>query len=274
MDDSKRSLEPGLRQALEGEARKVSTEHPEPEQLAAYHQGELDEVQEASMQEHLLWCRHCTALLLGFHDLSGDAELEATAAPSDPAPLADKSADSDAVAAGPPPAVQHPRGSSSSRWLPVLLAASLLLCAGLVFQTLRLQKAVDHLSEPQVDVAVQDLYLEDSLRAPAEDSGANGGTHPAAALSAKAEWITLILNAPDHPMPQSSSYEDHQLVIEDADGNEIWQRRGLAASPWNTFSVVLHRDFLEPGSYRLRVLGRQQDRWVEIGSFPLQVPAR
>ncbi|MDY7091678.1 MAG: zf-HC2 domain-containing protein [Acidobacteriota bacterium] len=264
MDESKRPLESELRQALERQARDASTEHPEPEALAAYHHGELDEIQEASMQEHLLWCRHCTGLLLGLQELASGENLEESQSSDRSVPAAPP------MAAGSTPTARHPQQPALGKLLPTLLAASLLIAAGLLFQLFRLQGKIDHLSEPRVNVAVQDLYLEDSLRAPIDGTG-NTPEDPAPELPADAEWITLILNAPAPGISESTFYDDHQLVIEDDEGKEIWQRRGLTPSPYNTFSVVLHRSFLPPGSYRLRVLGLEQDRWVEIGDFPLRV---
>jgi hypothetical protein len=270
MDESKRRLDSDLRQALEQEAGGAPTDHPELELLTAYHHGELDEVQEASMQEHLLWCRECPALLLGLDDLSRAAapDPETTRPPEalrDPG-TGDRAQASASAGAG------WTLGRRLQPILTTLLAASVLLCAGLVFQILRLQRTIDHLSEPQVDVAVQDLYLEDSFRAAVAPSTGEATANGAATLPAEAEWITLILNAPALGISETAFYEDHQLIIENDAGDEIWQRRGLTVSPYGTFSVVLHRDFLDPGSYRLRVLGLQQDRWVEIGSFALSVP--
>src|SRR3954452_24534213 len=45
--------------------------HPEPETLAAYHDGELPEGEAQRLQDHLLACRECAALLV---DLDGLAD--------------------------------------------------------------------------------------------------------------------------------------------------------------------------------------------------------
>ena len=44
--------------------------HPEPETLAAYHAGELTEPEERRLQDHLVSCPECAALLLDLDGLS------------------------------------------------------------------------------------------------------------------------------------------------------------------------------------------------------------
>lgn len=71
-DDQKPPLDAALRHLAEQKRRSL-TSHPTPQELAAYHAGELPPEAEAQILEHLAICRECSDLLL---DLSGFADLK------------------------------------------------------------------------------------------------------------------------------------------------------------------------------------------------------
>ena len=71
-DDEKPPLDAALRHLAEQQRRSL-TSHPTPQELAAYHAGELPPEAEARILDHLAVCRECSDLLL---DLSGFADLK------------------------------------------------------------------------------------------------------------------------------------------------------------------------------------------------------
>lgn len=71
-DDQKPPLDAALRHLAEQQRRSL-TSHPTPQELAAYHAGELPPEAEARILDHLAICRECSDLLL---DLSGFADLK------------------------------------------------------------------------------------------------------------------------------------------------------------------------------------------------------
>lgn len=71
-DDQKPPLDAALRHLAEQQRRSL-TSHPTPQELAAYHAGELPPEAEARMLDHLAICRDCSDLLL---DLAGFADLK------------------------------------------------------------------------------------------------------------------------------------------------------------------------------------------------------
>lgn len=71
-DDEKPPLDAALRHLAEQQRRSL-TSHPPPQELAAYHAGELPPEAEVRILDHLAVCRECSDLLL---DLSGFADLK------------------------------------------------------------------------------------------------------------------------------------------------------------------------------------------------------
>lgn len=258
------SLPDELKQALEGRAAHMAARegHPQVELLAAYHAGELAAERERELQDHLVWCRECTKLLLGLDHLD---EVEGAGSSA-----AEAEGDWRSIHARLPPA--HPlrpvrrwsrRRTPRLPYRPLSAIAAVLLLAtlGLSVWVVQLRHAVSDLSSPRVNVAVHDLYLADSPRAP---DAAQFNQIPATA-----EAVTLILNASpgiDHP--------DYMLTIEELDGPEVWRRRGLRPSRWQTFTLTLPGGFLPPGEYRLRLSGLDAGRWTELDEFPLRVIER
>jgi hypothetical protein len=144
-DDKKPPLDAALRHLAEQQRRSL-TSHPTPQELAAYHAGELPPEAETRILDHLAICRECSDLLL---DLAGFADLKP---PQGVPELTDEQVEQDWQAlrsrmrAGEGegrkertaeivpirPAVPVPRPARwSSPWLPV--AASLLAVFGFSF---------------------------------------------------------------------------------------------------------------------------------------------
>jgi hypothetical protein len=150
-DEGKAPTSP-LRLLAEQERRELGGDHPEAEQLAAYHGGRLSEPEEERVREHLALCAPCTRQLLdlaAFHDemsaqaASGGAALGA-APPGSWQSLrarleADGAAPLEAFPAGAPPGVapaparppgagRHP-GRGRRGWTVLALAAGVAALA-------------------------------------------------------------------------------------------------------------------------------------------------
>jgi hypothetical protein len=256
-NDFDQELEASIqRRAVEAPGR----EHPGTDLLVAYHAGELTQEQQDSVQEHLAWCKQCAALLLGFHDLA-----EAGTAPS----AAQAEDDWRSIQ---PQLLPQNRSAQALRprrlrTIPAILprrlvtgfAASLLAATILLsIRVADLQRTIGEFSQPQVNVLIRDLYSSDSPR----DAGGAGLNE----VPAGKGLATLILNAADPP-----SCPDYSLTIEDSAHQEVWQRNGLEKSPWDTFTVMLPRQLLPLGEYRILLFGLKKDRWILIEEFPLRI---
>src|SRR5947209_7004686 len=106
--------------------------HPEPGELTAYHAGELSLEAERRLQDHLVACRECAALLLDLDRLAdpgfGAAAEREAAAERDAAWESFRRE----IAAIPEPA--RPSRPIPPRWLYALAAALLLAVGALSFQ--------------------------------------------------------------------------------------------------------------------------------------------
>lgn len=168
-------LDAALRQLAESRRRSL-TSHPAPEELAAYHAGELAPEAEPALLDHLAVCRDCSDLLL---HLAGFADLEP---PAGVAELTDEQVENDwqqlrfrmrsenqqqqqpekpppampgAVPIRPAPPPPPPLGRAArgvSLWLPV--AASVLAVLGVLsgmYQSVRagaLERQLEQQKEP------------------------------------------------------------------------------------------------------------------------------
>lgn len=258
-------LEGELKEVLSARTAETSARggHPTPELLAAYHAGEVPEDQRRRLEEHLVWCRECTALLLG---LEGLLELDGELPADDPQIDQAWRSLRESLQPAPPPQLEAPRPFPARRWIsPRLLsaiAASLLVgVLGLSAWVVHLNRTVAALSEPQVNAVVLDLYGADTQR--------DSEPEPFGRIPAGSGTVTLILNS-----VQTGEHLEYSLLIETLDGTEVWRRAGLRRSRWNTFTVTLPGGFLPPGRYRLRLSGVEKDGREVVEEFPLEILAR
>ena len=137
--------------------------HPKPEMLAAYHAGELTEPEERRLQDHLVGCPECAALLLDLDGLADPGFGAGSLAPADQEALwkslqAEIGKEEPVVPASlTAPVVPLRRRSTSPRWLPALAAALLAATIGLSVWVASLRRTVAELSLPQANAPVLDL---------------------------------------------------------------------------------------------------------------------
>lgn len=265
-DDEKPPLDAALRHYLE-QQRQSLTSHPTPQELAAYHAGELPPEAEAQILEHLAICRECSDLLL---DLSGFADLKP---PQGVSELTDEQVEEDwqklrsrmregkgkkertaeVVPIRPPAPPPAPVRWTSSPWLPV--AASLLAVLGFSFGlyqsaqvgALRQQLEAQRTpwSPPSLDLfdeTVRSEEDEDVQRVPSQG------------------WAVLSLYFTDE-----ETYPAYEA--------EIVGQANIPAVPGQGDKVVLvlPPDSLKPGNHEIHLFGVKGDQRIEVGTYQIQV---
>ena len=240
--------------------------HPGPEALAAYHAGELTEPEERRLQDHLLGCPECAALLLDLDGLSDPGFGAGSLAPADQETLW-RSLQSEIRKEEPVPAPLAPvvplRRAVSPRWLPALAAALLAVTIGLSAWVASLQRKVDVLSRPQPNATVIQL-------SPLTTRGRGSRSEVQADASRR---LTLILYLPG-PSSRAARY---RAEVFRGDGSKALEVPGLVfQEDLEGVSLELSRDEIGPGDYRLRLFGGTGKGAPEklAAEYPLHVEPR
>lgn len=243
-----------LKDAMAELARRDLDAHPDPERLAAYHAGELSAEEEGRVQDHLVLCRQCAALLL---DLDGLAD-PGFGAEADPAAKEAVWQSLRKEIAPQSPVVPLRRPASSPRWLQALAASLLIATLGLSLWVASLRRTVAELSAPQANAPVLDLY----------SGTARGEGSPAPILTVPPDvrFFTLILN----PAGQRR-YERYRVEIVRVGGAEVWSGQEIEPSPFGSFSLTLPRRAVGPGDYRVRLFGRNGGTEEPIEEYAFRV---
>jgi hypothetical protein len=246
------------------ERNHLTDAHLGPEEIVAYHDGQLSAEDEQRVQDHLVACHECSELLL---DLDGLADPGFGAGEV----LPDKAAEQ--VWEGirkeirkeirPPNVVpfrREPR-NDTPRWLRSLAALLLLSTLALSGWVSVLRDRVKELSSPQANTAVLDLYPDTSVR--------GEGSGPAAQpVPEDAEMATVILRAPGLPR-----FDGYGIEILRADGSVAWHEDGLKPT-YSSFSLSLTRDWLRAGR-RLRLVGiGPRGERQTIGEYALRIEGK
>jgi hypothetical protein len=255
--------------------------HPEPDVLAAYHAGELTEPEERRLQDHLVGCPECAALLLDLDGLADPGFGAGSLAPADqealwrslqaeirkeeaPVPLA--------------PVVPLRRRTLSPPWLPALAAALLAVTIGLSAWVVSLQRkvgslhhTVQELSQAQPNPAVIQLFpitVRGKL-------GSQGMVVPADAP----RRLTLLLYVPEPPRGvtryRATPYRATRYRAEVVRGGKVLKEVSGLVFQKDLDGVTLEwlRDELGPGDYRLRLFGGAGKGATEepVAEYPLHV---
>lgn len=259
MDDEKPPLDAALRHLAEQQRRSL-TSHPAPQELAAYHAGELPPEAESRMLDHLAVCRDCSDLLL---DLAGFADLK----PPEGVPeLTDEQVEQDwqalrarmragegrdeeqrRVAAVVPirPVGPVPR-PERIYWLPI--AASLLAVIGFSFAIYQGWQ-LGRLSQMQVNPPA--IYLEGATRA--------GGEEPGERTAAGRSFEAILLDV----VPEGASYSSYEVELRDEEGRV--RQWALYRGPVEEESLrILFRAGLPPGTYEIHLYGLAEGQRVSL----------
>jgi hypothetical protein len=231
--------------------------HLEPEEIAAYHDGQLSPEDKQRVQDHLVACRECSELLL---DLEGLADPGFGAGEALPDRAGEqvwesirKETRKEIQPSNVVPFRRETRKSETPRWLRTLAAMLLLSTMALSAWVATLRDRVKELSGPQTST-VLDLYPTSSVR---------GTTAPALPeIPEDAAWVTVLLRSPELP-----DFADYGVEIVRADGSVAWKKDGLKPV-YNSFSLSLPRDWIGDLRFRLVGIGPKEERRT-IGEYAL-----
>jgi hypothetical protein len=233
--------------------------HPEPETLAAYHTGELGESEAQRLQDHLLACRECAALLVDLDGLADPGFGAGSLSAADQEALWGRIQEETGQAEGPMPAIvpfrRPSRFAPQPRWLQALAAALLVATVGLSAWVASLRRTVEALGRPEPNAPVIDLYSGASRSA--------GSPQPVAVVPRDFRFFTVIL----HP-PHSRSTNRYRVEITRAGGGSVWSRDGVAPDPLGPLPLTLTRSLIGPGEYRIRLFdgtGNPREPLVDYG---------
>jgi hypothetical protein len=245
--------------------RRGGENHPPPEDLVAYRAGDLTAEEDDRIQEHLTQCRECARLLL---DLDEFEQL--TPPPADLGPVDARAEASwqrlrsrlrdEEEPEEEPPILRHRPRPRVPLWrnpaVPWALAAGLALCVvGLGLRTANLQQTVRKMSEPEINLAVVDLY-GDSERT------TRGEAPPEEKLSGGS---VLILNLPEG----SSSFKDYEVELVPAAKHPSFEpQRGQAQDGVLTYRLPLSAP---PGSYSVHLYGLGGDRRQLLDRYSFKI---
>jgi len=231
--------------------------HPEPETLAAYHAGKLGEAEARRLQDHLLACRECAALLLDLDGLAdpgfGAGSLSVTDREALWGRIAGEIRKAEASALA--PVIPIRRAVPPTRWLQALAAALLVATVGLSVWVASLRRTVEALNRPEPNAPVIDLYSGASRSA--------GSPPPGATIPRDFRFFTVIL----HP-PHARSTSRYRVEITHAGGGSVWSRDGVAPDPLGPLPLTLTRSLIGPGEYRIRLFegtGNPREPLVDYG---------
>lgn len=256
-DDEKPPLDAALRHLAEQQRRSL-TSHPTPQELAAYHAGELPPEAESRLLDHLAICRDCSDLLL---DLAGFADLKP---PQGVPELTDEQVEQDwqalrakmgkgegkkertaeVVPIRPAGLTSRP-GRTYPMWLPV--AASLLAVLGFSFGLYQSSRV----RQPWSPVSV-------TLDGTSQRSA--GGEELERMTSRDGAVLFLYFDA-------DKTYPNYEVEIGDRATLEASHPREDGLPVY----VVIEPNYLKRGEYEIRLYGVNGDRREEVEKYHLQV---
>jgi hypothetical protein len=215
----------------EGRDLRDPEEHPSPEVLTAYQANELSQEEDERIQSHLAQCRHCTEMLLELEAFLQPADREAAA----PAADFEMAADWRKL---------RSRMRGQKRQLAYAMAAVLLLAVvGLSIYALS--------REPERFATLDPL---NSTRGPAE------------AIEVVELPVTLVLRS-----PAESSYPEYRAELRDDHGGLIRQLSHLRESRPSEVEIPLGSRDLDPGEYRVKLLGVTDRGADPVGEYVFKV---
>ena len=231
-----------LHQTIEEILVKSDT-HPEADELVAYSEGTLPAGDMQRVQDHLVACRECAALVADLEEL-GDPEFGS----GEELPPETGEIVWEKVREEIRPKVLPFRGrekpAASPRWLQSLAAMLVISTLALSGWVARLRDQVKELSSPQLNAPILDLYPAGSTRGPRSVTPAVQTVPPDVRL------FTVVLSPAGRP-----AFASYELEIVDAGGGVVRRDGGLQPNPYGSFSVTLARDLLGPGDFRVRLVG-------------------
>jgi len=227
-----------LKDAMNGLAARAGS-HPEPDELAAYHGGELAPERERRIQDHLAACRECAGLLLDLDGLA-DPDFGAESGLAGKEVVWQSLQEKIGKREVPAPIVPIRRPAlSSPRWIQALAASLLVATIGLSLWVASLQGKLKELTAVEANVPPINLY--------SGTARGEGSPTPSFTVSRKVRFQTFILT------PHGPRRNKYQAVIERSQGEGIW-RGWLEPNEVYSLSLGLSPQALGAGEYRIHLL--------------------
>ncbi len=272
-----------------GEAlRQGMTQHPSGRELAAYHHEELSSTEMEALRDHLSMCPECSELLLdlsGFEQLGQGAEARRW---TQRQPAVWQALQSNLTASETqrtPVSVASGRNVLQPRWLPLAMAAALVLAVGAaIWLTLDLGRTREQLAVAAEQLARAELRIdtfgqtattmEPLLVVPSLDLfppgyQRGGEMKPNLTVPPQADLFVLQLH-----VAETKSEADHRLRILTPGGVEVWAGNGLRRTPGGTFRVAVPRSFLPSGRYRLELYDVEESSTQPLAQYDLAIAYR
>jgi hypothetical protein len=234
---------------ITAEERGKLPEPPTVEEMLAYRRGELSAPHEARVRE----------LLVRFPEL---LRALATPLPDEPAPGDADSLSVDEIDRRWASLQKRLGTSGEGRLLQFWRAAGAIAAAlAVVFGALFWHERSE-LNKPRAVWDQQDLVPDGGQRGIGDEL-----------VTLRAQGDSFLLSALLTNVPPADAY---RLEIFDAAANpprSLWSSDPLPLHPNDTFAILVRRDFLPPGRYRIVVYGVSGARQEPVGSYSLRVPA-
>jgi len=238
---------------LRDEDRRKLGEPPTADEVLAYTRGELSPAEEASVRERLVCHPELMRTLTepfpaegakrGDPDYLTDAEYEFHWA---------------ALRGRMQKRAPLPATSAPARVLRIWRAAAAIAAALAVVFGASLWQANLRRAEPRV-VSEQQVLFPDGRR---------GGGQEAATLSAQGDSVLLVI-----PLIGQSEYQRYRLeIVNTASDKSAWKSEPLALRDDETFTLLVSRRFLDPGTYEVVVSGITGATEEKVATYSLRVP--
>jgi hypothetical protein len=239
--------------------------HPTPDELVAYHSGELPDPERERLREHLALCPECADLVLDYRDFAAAEPAAAASAAAtawerhrEPAWEAIRRGIGGAAEVTPPGPVRTPDragGSPGARWLAAALAAACLVLG------VSLWRARSELGSPS-PAAVVALQPEGSggLRGP--------GPPGAPEVQAAGRRVVVLLG-----LPEPHRFARYEVRIEPPAGAGPEAVLEIEPGPDGLLAVEMGID-RAPGAYRLVLYGLRAGEREELASYALRLAGR
>lgn len=248
-----------LQASLEAISASRRGDHPDPEQLLAYHLDELDPDAADAVEEHVALCSECAhhvldmARFLAGEPLPDADPVEPEAVDRLIRSVAETLADEDEENTteptegpwkSPPDDDRAPGSGSFYSSLGFARAAAIFFCLLSFGLAVRLMQPIET-GDPTADATLANLPIVE-LR-PRETRGA--GERDTVQLSETDGGAVLVL-----PVAESDAFSHYQVTIEATGGELVLSRRDLHRTD-GLLTLVLKRDALPAGVYQLRLAG-------------------
>jgi len=278
MTEANPSTFSGALHLLAEDERRRSDAHPEPDDLLAYHAGELSEEERERLQDHLAVCPRCARTVL---DLASFPAIE----PADPAreisdsevagarAALDRRLAEERPLADPVPLAHRQKAREAPSGIPrtavfPLAAVFLATVLGLSFWIVSLRGELRGLEATVAELRTPAAGFEIRNPVPVASFRQRGEEPETLLLSADepVHLLTLDVALLDHPL-----FPAYALELAGEDGEILWRQDDARLTEDGTVNLRLPHAFLPPGDYRIRLLGVDGGERTPLEEYPIRI---